>query len=438
MIFLEALIVIGCIMLGARYSGIALGFAGILGELILVFGFGLKPAGAPINVILIIMAITCLAATLQSAGGLDFMVHTAEKILRKRPQQITFVAPIVCFLSVMFTGTSYVAIAVYPVICEVALDAKIRVERPLSISVIAAQHAISASPVSAATASLIGILAVKGITLAQIMAVLVPAIFIAVLIGAISVCKRGKELENDPEFQRRVKNGELAENNKAISTYKPSKEAKISIAIFAIAIAAIILFGSCTSLLPHWQVGEKVIRLSIPQVIQMIGFGAAMLILMACRVNPEKVIKSSVFGAGMVGVVATFGIAWMADTFFEAHSKEFIGLIGELVREYPILFCLMVWLLAVLLQSQGATTQAIMPIGLSLGLPVTSIIGSAPAVNSIFLVPCSGSMIAGVMFDRSGTTKIGKYLLDHSFIRPGFVTNLSAIAISWLLAELIF
>ena len=427
MIFLEALIVIGCIMLGARYSGIALGFAGILGELILVFGFGLKPAGAPINVILIIMAITCLAATLQSAGGLDFMVHTAEKILRKRPQQITFVAPIVCFLSVMFTGTSYVAIAVYPVICEVALDAKIRVERPLSISVIAAQHAISASPVSAATASLIGILAVKGIALAQIMAVLVPAIFIAVLIGAISVCKRGKELENDPEFQRRVKNGELAENNKAISTYKPSKEAKISIAIFAIAIAAIILFGSCTSLLPHWQVGEKVIRLSIPQVIQMIGFGAAMLILMACRVNPEKVIKSSVFG-----------IAWMADTFFEAHSKEFIGLIGELVREYPILFCLMVWLLAVLLQSQGATTQAIMPIGLSLGLPVTSIIGSAPAVNSIFLVPCSGSMIAGVMFDRSGTTKIGKYLLDHSFIRPGFVTNLSAIAISWRLAELIF
>lgn len=436
MLLLEAFVVIACIAIGARYSGITLGFAGILGELILVFGFGLKPASPPINVVLIIMAITCLAATAQAAGGLDFLVHVAERLLRNNPKHITFLAPLVCFLAVMFTGTSYVAIAVYPVIAEVALDAKIRPERPLSIAVIAAQHAISASPMSAATAALIAILSVHGVGLGNIMLCLVPGIFVGLMVGAMFVLRRGKELELDPEFRRRVASGELELSAKTQTAggYKPSKQAVLSIAIFAIAVASIILFGSCTSLLPSWTVGAKTVRLSVAQVIQMIGFGACMIMVILCKIDSSKVIKSSVFGAGMVGVIATFGIAWMADTFFEAHSKEFISTIGDLLKQYPVLFTLMVWVLAVLLASQGATTQAVMPIGIALGLPVTTIVGSAPAVNSIFLFPTSGSMIAAVMFDRTGTTKIGKYLIDHSFTLPGLLSNFCAIAASWSIA----
>ena len=439
MLLLEALVVIACIAIGARYSGIALGFAGILGELILVFVFGLKPASPPINVILIIMAITCLAATAQAAGGLDFLVHIAERLLRNNPQHITFLAPLVCFLAVMFTGTSYVAIAVYPVIAEVALDAKIRPERPLSIAVIAAQHAISASPMSAATAALIAILSVHGIGLGNIMMCLVPGIFIGLTVGALFVLRRGKELEADPEFRRRIESGELELNAKAeaAKTYQCSSSATLSIVIFAIAVASIILFGSCTSLLPSWTVGEKTIHLSVSQVIQMIGFGSCMLMIVFCKIDPNKVVKNSVFGAGMVGVVATFGIAWMADTFFEAHSQEFIHTIGDLLKQYPMLFTLMVWVLAVLLASQGATTQAVMPIGLALGLPVTTIVGSAPAVNSIFLFPTSGSMIAAVMFDRTGTTRIGKYLIDHSFTLPGLISNFCSIAAAWTLASIL-
>ena len=438
MLLLEAVVVLACILIGARYSGIALGLAGIFGLSILTFIFGARPASPPINVVFIIMAITCLAAGMQAAGGLDYLVSIAEKILRKHPRQITFLAPAVCFFSVMFTGTSYVAMALYPVICEVAFEAKIRVERPLSIAVIASQHGISASPVSAATAALIAVLAVKGIGLGQIMLVLIPGVFIGCMIGALSVLKHGKELEEDPEFIRRVREGELKPIESKKISYVPSKEAKLSVGIFLLAVVLIITLGSFPSLLPSWTVGDKTIRLSIPIVIQLLGFGFSFLMIALCRIKPDNVIHASVFSAGMVGVVATFGIAWMADTFFNSHSTEFINAIGTWVQEYPALFCLMVFVLAVLLQSQGATTQTIMPIGLALGLPVSALVGAAPAVNGIFFLPCSGSMIAGMMFDRTGSTKIGRWIVDHSFMLPGLVSNICSICISWFLATLIF
>lgn len=209
MIWLEGLIILACIMIGARKNGVAMGFAGGIGLILLVFVFGLRPSSPPINVLLIILAVSSMAATLQCAGGLDLLVSVAEKILRNNPNRITVMAPIVTFVFTMFTGTSYVAMAVYPVISEVALEAGIRVERPMSIAMVASQHGISASPVSASTAALLGVLAVHGVTLGQIMAVAIPAIFIGCMLGAVSVYKRGAELADDPEFQRRLKSGEL-------------------------------------------------------------------------------------------------------------------------------------------------------------------------------------------------------------------------------------
>ena len=256
-----------------------------------------------------------MAACLQVAGGLDLLVHLAEKLLRRNPNRITFMAPIVTFLFTVFTGTSYVALAVYPVICEVALEAKIRVERPMSIALIASQHGISASPVSASTAALLAVLAAQGVSLGQIMLVLVPAIFLGIMIGAVSVYKKGLELENDPEFKKLIESGEITLGKGASREYKPTKEALISVTLFALGVASIVLLGSVKSLMPHWMINGKDTYLSIPNAIEIIAFFTSFLIVFACGLKPSNIAKSSVFSAGITGVIAIFGIAWMTDTF---------------------------------------------------------------------------------------------------------------------------
>ncbi len=437
MLWLEGLVILACIMIGARKNGVAMGFAGGVGLIILVFIFGLRPSSPPINVLLIITAVSAMAATLQCAGGLDLLVSVAEKILRSNPNRITVMAPIVTFIFTMFTGTSYVAMAIYPVISEVALEANIRVERPMSIAMVASQHGISASPVSASTAALLGVLAVHGVTLGQIMLVAIPSIFIGCMLGAFSVYKRGVELEKDPEFQRRLAAGELTHNANR-PAYVPTREAKLSVTIFGIAVALIVLLGSFKGLMPTWNVNGKLVRLSIPNAIEMIAFAASFLMVLTCNIAPGKIAKSGVFTAGMTGVIAIFGIAWMTDTFFLAHKAEFIANLGGTVQAYPWLFGIVLFGMSALLLSQGATTSSLMPIGASLGLPVASLVAMAPAVNGLFFFPATGSAISALTFDRSGTTHIGKYVLNHSYQRPGFVTCLSSVAIGFALASIVF
>lgn len=346
-------------------------------------------------------------------------------------------APIVTFVFTMFTGTSYVAMAVYPVISEVALEANIRVERPMSIAMVASQHGISASPVSASTAALLGVLAVHGVTLGQIMAVAIPAIFVGCMLGALSVYRRGCELADDPEFQRRLASGELThEANRPV--YVPTREAKLSVTIFGIAVFLIVLLGSFKSLMPSWQVNGKLVTLSIPHAIEMIAFAASFIMVVTCNVAPGKIAKSGVFTAGMTGVIAIFGIAWMTDTFFLAHKAEFIAMLGSTVQAYPWLFGIVLFGMSALLLSQGATTSSLMPIGASLGLPVSALVAMAPAVNGLFFFPATGSAISALTFDRSGTTRIGKWVLNHSYQRPGFVTCISSVVIGFVLASVVF
>lgn len=437
MIGLEALIILACIMIGARKNGVAMGFAGGVGLVILVFVFGLRPSSPPVNVLLIITAVSAMAATLQCAGGLDLLVSIAEKILRSRPERITLMAPLVTFLFTVFTGTSYVAMAVYPVISEVALEANIRVERPMSIAMVASQHGISASPVSASTAALLGILASRGVTLGQIMLVAVPAIFIGCLLGALSVYRRGVELKDDPEFQRRLKTGELVQKRET-AHYVPTREAKFSVAIFGGAVLAIVLLGSFKGLMPSWSAGGKTVTLSIPLAIEMVALAASFCMVLICRIAPGQIAKSSVFTAGMTGVIAIFGIAWMTDTFFLAHKEEFITLLGSTVQASPWLFGVVLFAMSALLLSQGATTTSLMPIGASLGLPVASLVAMAPAVNGLFFFPATGSAISALTFDRSGTTHIGKYVLNHSYQLPGFVTCISSVMAGFILTAIIF
>lgn len=437
MIWLEGLIILACIMIGARKNGVAMGFAGGVGLCLLVFLFGLRPSSPPINVLLIITAVSAMAATLQCAGGLDLLVSVAEKILRSNPNRITIMAPIVTFFFTVFTGTSYVAMAIFPVISEVALEAGIRVERPMSIAMVASQHGISASPVSASTAALLGVLAVHGVTLGQIMAVAVPAIFVGCMLGAVSVYRRGVELQDDPEFQRRLKSGELVQEQHR-TTYVPTREAKLSVTIFGIAVALIVLLGSFKSLMPSWTVNGKLVTLSIPNAIEMIAFAASFVMVLSCNVAPGKIAKSGVFTAGMTGVIAIFGIAWMTDTFFLAHKAEFIAMLGGTVQAYPWLFGIVLFGMSAFLLSQGATTSSLMPIGATLGLPVGSLVAMAPAVNGLFFFPATGSAISALTFDRSGTTHIGKYVLNHSYQRPGIVTCVSSVVLGFVLATFVF
>ncbi len=437
MVWVEAFIILACIMIGARKNGVAMGFAGGVGLCLLVFVFGLRPSSPPINVLLIITAVSAMAATLRCAGGLDLLVDIAEKILRSNPNRITIMAPIVTFLFTVFTGTSYVAMAVYPVICEVALEADIRVERPMSIALVASQHGISASPVSASTAALLGVLAVHGVSLGQIMLVAIPSILIGCLVGAVSVYKRGVELQDDPEFQRRLKSGELTHQAHR-TAYIPTREAKLSVSIFGVAVALIVLLGSFKGLMPSWMVNGKLVRLSIPNAIEMIAFAASFIMVVTCNITPSKIAKSDVFSAGMTGVIAIFGIAWMTDTFFLAHKGEFIQMLGGTVQAYPWLFGVVVFAMSAVLLSQGATTSSLMPIGASLGLPVGSLVAMAPAVNGLFFFPATGSAISALTFDRSGTTHIGKYVLNHSFQLPGFVTCITSVVMGFILAGFVF
>ena len=438
MIYIELLIVLLAIFIGARVGGIGLGIFGMIGLGILVFGFGLKPGDAPTDVMLIIVAVITAAAALQEAGGLDYLVKVAEKILRKNPAMITFLAPIVCYIFTFFSGTGHIAYSLLPIISEIATDSKERPERPLSISVIASQQAITASPISAATAALLSaeLLGSKGITLGNILTVCVPATLIGVIVGAIVVSFIGVPLEKDPEYMHRLKEGLLQKEEKSSTqiSEKDQQRAKISVIIFLIAVVSIMLFGSIDVLRPSFMIDGKLQKMEMTHVIEIIMMTAAGLILVFTRINVNKVIKGSVFLAGMQAVIAIFGIAWMGDTFFDGNIKFFEDNIKDIVTHYPFLFAIALFVMSILLFSQASTVRTLYPMAVStLNLPALSLIAMFPAVNGYFFIPNYPTVVAAINFDRTGTTRIGKYVLNHSFQIPGFVATIIAIAVGYLI-----
>lgn len=442
MFLLQAFVVIIAIAVGAKLGGAGLGMAGGVGLFVLTFIFGLKPAAPPIDVMLIITAVVTAASTLQAGGGLEFLVNIAEKLLRKHPDRITFLAPIVTYLSTIFCGTGYVSLALYPVIAEVATEAGIRPERPMSIALVANQQAITASPLSAAMAAMIGIMAPFGITLGSILAVTVPATIIGSFCGALSVYHRGKELLDDPEFKKMVASGQIAAPNiKNAGNFveRPvSKLAKLSVYIFCVVIIAVVTLGSCSELAPSWVIDGKTVRLSITETLEILMLGSACIMVLACKISPANVIKTPVFQSGMMGVVSVFGIAWMMDTFFNEHRQFFIDNLSGVVTVYPFLFAVVLFFFSSIFFSHGATVRAIMPLGLTLGIAPSNLVAMLTATSGYFFIPTGGLTIACVAFDRTGTTKIGKWVLNHSFMRPGLITLIVSLAISFVLIQFVF
>ena len=437
MIYFELLVVLLAIFIGARVGGIGLGIFGMIGLGILVFGFGLKPGNPPIDVMLIIVAVITAAATLQASGGLDYLVKVAEKILRKNPSMITFLAPVVCYFFTLFSGTGHIAYSLLPIISEIATDSKVRPERPLSISVIASQQAITASPISAATAALLSaeLLGSKGITLGNILMVCIPATLIGVIVGAIAVRFIGVPLEKDPEYLRRLKEGLLEKENHSVGqeNEKDQQRAKTSVIIFLMGVLSIVLFGSIDTLRPAFEVNGEMQRIGMTQLIEIIMMSIAGLMIIFARVDINKAVKGSVFIAGMQAVIAIFGIAWMGDTFFNGNIEFFKMHIEQIVTQYPFLFAVALFVMSVLLFSQAATVRTLYPLGIALGIHPMALIAMFPAVNGYFFIPNYPTVVAAINFDRTGTTRIGKYVLNHSFQIPGFVATIVAIAVGYLI-----
>ena len=440
MVYIELLIVLLAIFVGARVGGIGLGIFGMMGLGILVFGFGLTPGNPPIDVMLIIVAVITAAATLQAAGGLDYLVKVAEKILRKNPAMITFLAPIVCYFFTLFSGTGHIAYSLLPIISEIATDSKVRPERPLSISVIASQQAITASPISAATAALLSgeLLGDKGVTLGNILMVCIPATLVGVIAGAIAVSFMGVPLEKDPEYLRRLREVLLDAEGKSEEAPSPkaAKRAKISVIIFLIGVLSIVLFGSIDSLRPTFTINGELVKLGMTQVIEIVMMSTAGLMLIFSKADINKAVKGSVFIAGMQAVIAIFGIAWMGDTFFVGNIEFFKTHIEQIVTQYPFLFSVALFVMSVLLFSQAATVRTLYPLGIALGIHPMAMVAMFPAVNGYFFIPNYPTVVAAINFDRTGTTRIGKYVLNHSFQLPGFVATIVAIAVGYLIIML--
>ena len=428
---IQLLFVITFIILGALTGGIGLGVMGGAGVALLTIVFGLEPTAPPIDVMLMIAAVISAAACMQAAGGLDYMVKLAERVLRKHPQYVTIIAPLVTYTFTFLAGTGHVAYSVLPVIAEVATETKIRPERPLGIAVIASQQAITASPISAATVALLGLLAGYDITLFDILKVSIPATLVGVLVGALASMKVGKELVDDPEYQKRLQTGEFVTKHVELSDIKNIFKARLSVILFIAATLLVVLFGSIPSLRPSFD--GKV--LDMPSLIEIVMLSAAAIILLVTRTNGKAAAQGSVFSAGMQAVVAIFGIAWMGDTFINGNIDELTTSIKHIVTDMPWLFGGALFVMSILLYSQAATVRAIIPLGVVLGINPMMLIALFPAVNGYFFIPNYPTLVAAINFDRTGTTRIGKWVLNHSFMMPGLVATGVALLVGLLLIQ---
>lgn len=430
--WLQLLFVLLAIIVGARVGGIGLGVFGGLGLAVLTFIFGLEPTTPPIDVMLMIVAVIAAAGCMQAAGGLDLMVKWAEKILRRHPQRITLLSPLVTYLFTFFAGTGHVAYSVLPVIAEVARETGIRPERPMGIAVIASQQAITASPISAATVALLSMLAGYHITLFDILKISIPCTLVGVLAGAIYSMRVGKELKDDPVYQARLKSGELSGANYCTAEVANLGKALTSVLLFLGATVGIVLFGSIDSLRPSFQTSEGVVVMQMAHIIEVLMLSVAALILLLTGTSGMKAAKSSVFNAGMQAVVAIFGIAWMGDTFISGNIAVIKENIFGLVTDMPWLFGIALFVMSILLFSQAATIRALLPLGMALGISPYILIALFPAVNGYFFIPNYPTVVAAINFDTTGTTRIGKYVLNHSFMMPGLISTIVAVGLGIL------
>ena len=436
-IVLQFVVVLAAIWMGARSSGVGLGLWGAVGLLVLVVAFGVNPTSPPVDVMLIILAVIMAASVMDAAGGIDFLVRIAERIIRANPKYVTIVAPLTTWTFTFVAGTGHIVYPLLPVIYETAHQSGIRPERPMAVATIASQQAITASPVAAATAAMIGLFSQNNLPwgLPQILMICVPATLTGVVVAAIVSMFIGKDLKDDPEYQARLKAGLIPVPVSAAERPPLKDSAKPSALIFLVGVALVVVFGFFPELrkLP----GAKD-AIGMPIVIEIVMMSVAAIMLLITKVAVDDVPKTATLRAGVVAVIGIFGLAWLGDSFIAANQKVIVPAIGDMAKAAPWTFAFGLFFASVLLYSQAATSRALMPLGIALGIPPQFLIGMFPAVNGYFFIPTYGSLIAAINFDLSGTTRIGKYVLNHSFMIPGIISTVTAVAMGLLIAKLIF
>jgi len=387
---------------------------------------------------LIILAVIMAASVMDAAGGIDFLVRIAERVIRANPKYVTIVAPLTTWTFTFVAGTGHIVYPLLPVIYETAHQSGIRPERPMAVATIASQQAITASPVAAATAAMIGLFSEKGLTqwgLPQILMICVPATLTGVIVAAIVSMFVGKDLKDDREYQARLMSGAIPPPKPITQRPALKPAATLSAMIFLAGVGLVVLAGFFPALrhLP----GAKA-PLAMPVVIELVMLSVAAVMLAATKVAVDEVPKTATLRAGVVAVIGIFGLAWLGDSFIAANQNVIVPAISAMTEAAPWTFALGLFAASVLLYSQAATTRALMPLGIALGIPPQFLIGVFPSVNGYFFIPTYGSLIAAINFDQSGTTKIGKYVLNHSFMIPGLVATFVAVLTGLVLAKLMF
>jgi anaerobic C4-dicarboxylate transporter DcuA/anaerobic C4-dicarboxylate transporter DcuB len=433
-------VVIGAILLGVRTGGIGLGLWGLVGLAILVFGFGLPPGEPPTTSMFIILMVITAASTMQSVGGIDYLVEVAKKLLKKNPAYIALVAPVVAFVFTMGAGTGFIYYSLIPVIYAVAYFNKVRPERPLAVAGTASQFAITASPVSSAMATLVGLLDPVGFGIADILIVVLPASLVGLIVACFVQMRVGKELDDDPEYQRRLAAGEIQPLDESVLEARElPPEAKRSTMIFLAGIAVIVILGMVERLRPAFpdETGALV-PISTGVVIQIVMGVVATAIVLFCKVPIAKVVTQSTMSSGMIGLIALFGIAWLADTWIAANETAIVNAMGDLVAEARWTIALAIFIVGALTTSQAAALAAIVPIGLALGIPPQILAVCSLACIGIYFFPANGSQVTSIATDQTGTTKISKYAVWHSFSLSMFIMWIVSSIVALVVAVAVY
>ncbi|EAH7984660.1 anaerobic C4-dicarboxylate transporter [Campylobacter upsaliensis] len=453
---IQIIVVLICLFYGAKKGGIALGLLGGIGILMLVFAFHIKPGKPAIDVMLTILAVVVASATLQASGGLDVMLQIAERILRRNPKFLTILAPFVtCFLTIL-CGTGHVVYTIMPIIYDIAIKNGIRPERPMAAASISSQMGIIASPVSVAVVSLTALLLNADNKLAgfdgyiNLLQITIPSTLAGVLCVGIFSWFRGKDLDKDEEFQNKLKDPEFKQyvygDSKTLLGVKLANSSWIAMWIFLGAIALVALLGVFDNLRPNWgQVvkngvpqtdalgNPKLDTLSMVAVIQMFMLIAGSLIVIFTKTEAKKIASNEIFKSGMIALVAVFGISWMADTMFAVHTPMMKAALGDVVKEHPWTYAIMLLLISKFVNSQAAAIAAFVPLALGIGVEPGIIVAFAAACYGYYILPTYPSDLATIQFDRSGTTRIGKFVINHSFIIPGLIGVSSSCVFGYLL-----
>ncbi|KAA6045532.1 MULTISPECIES: anaerobic C4-dicarboxylate transporter [Pantoea] len=432
MIAVELAVVFVAIWLGARLGGIGIGFAGGLGVLILTLVCGMKPGAIPFDVIEIIMAVIAAIAAMQVAGGMDYLVGLAEKLLRRHPRYVTFLAPLVTYLMTLLAGTGHTAFSTLPVIAEVAKEQGVRPSRPLSIAVVASQIAITASPLSAAVVFFASILEPRGVSYLALLGVALPSTMAAIFCAAVITNFLGTELKDDAIYQARLARGDVTLRGEKVYTTRPG--ARRAVLLFLTGIVAVVLYATAIS--------DSVGLIASPvlprnEAIVVFMLTVATLICLTCRVDSSEILSASTFKSGMSACICVMGVAWLGDTFVKAHLSEIQTLAGDMLQRYPWMLALVLFFAATLLYSQAATTKALMPAALMLGVSPLAAVASFAAVSALFVLPTYPTLLAAVEMDDTGSTRIGKFVFNHSFIIPGVLAIAFSVAFGFLFGSLI-